>query len=132
MCLLRFKNNFLTIKYVRFASILKKTPLLKLTFAFVSIWFPLLYKQLKICSCQENIIRKLIIVFQFLRHWPTMLYKQNKNSRFSPFTLFTKYALHTFIYALCTCLEPIYSTVMLINVICAKNICTLSIFWWKC
>jgi hypothetical protein len=37
MCSLRCKNNLLTIEGVRFASILKKTPLSKLSFAFVSL-----------------------------------------------------------------------------------------------
>jgi hypothetical protein len=37
MCSLRFENNLLTIKGVRFASISKKTPLSKLSFAFVSL-----------------------------------------------------------------------------------------------
>jgi hypothetical protein len=42
MCSLRFENNFLTIEGVRFASISKKTLLLKLSFAFVSLALPLL------------------------------------------------------------------------------------------
>jgi hypothetical protein len=42
MCLLRFENNLLTIEGVRFASISKKTPLSKLSFAFVSLALPLL------------------------------------------------------------------------------------------
>ncbi len=42
MCSLRFENNFLTIEGVRFASISKKTPLSKLSFAFVSLALPLL------------------------------------------------------------------------------------------
>ncbi len=42
MCSLRFENNLLTIKGVRFASIAKKTPLSKLSFAFVSLALPLL------------------------------------------------------------------------------------------
>ncbi len=37
MCLLRFKNNLLTIEEVRFASILKKTPISKLSYAFASV-----------------------------------------------------------------------------------------------
>ncbi len=37
MCSLRFENNLLTIKGVRFASISKETPLSKLSFAFVSL-----------------------------------------------------------------------------------------------
>jgi hypothetical protein len=43
MCLLRFKNNLLTIEGVRFVSILKKAPLSKLSLAFVSISLPLLF-----------------------------------------------------------------------------------------
>ncbi len=42
MCSLRFENNLLIIKGVRFASISKKTPLSKLSFAFVSLALPLL------------------------------------------------------------------------------------------
>jgi hypothetical protein len=42
MCSLRFENNLLTIEGVRFASISKKTPLSKLSFAFVSLALPLL------------------------------------------------------------------------------------------
>jgi hypothetical protein len=42
MCSLRFENNFLTVEGVRFASIWKKTPLSKLSFAFVSLALPLL------------------------------------------------------------------------------------------
>jgi hypothetical protein len=42
MCSLRFENNLLTIEGVRFASLAKKTPLSKLTFAFVSLALPLL------------------------------------------------------------------------------------------
>jgi hypothetical protein len=42
MCSLRFENNLLTIESVRFASISKKTPLSKLSFAFVSLALPLL------------------------------------------------------------------------------------------
>ena len=42
MCSLLFENNFLTIEGVRFASISKKTPLTKLSFAFVSLALPLL------------------------------------------------------------------------------------------
>ncbi len=44
MCLLRFENNLLIIEGVRFASISKKTPLSKLSFAFVSLALPLLLK----------------------------------------------------------------------------------------
>jgi hypothetical protein len=46
MCSLRFENNLFTIEGVRFASILKKTPLSKLSFAFVSLALPLLYHTL--------------------------------------------------------------------------------------
>jgi hypothetical protein len=46
MCSLRFENNFLTIEGVRFASISKKTPLSKLSFAFVSLALLLLILQL--------------------------------------------------------------------------------------
>ncbi len=42
MCSLRFENNLLTFEGVRFASISKKTPLSKLSFAFVSLALPLL------------------------------------------------------------------------------------------
>jgi hypothetical protein len=42
MCSLRFENNLLTIEGVRFASISKKTPISKLSFAFVSLALPLL------------------------------------------------------------------------------------------
>jgi hypothetical protein len=42
MCSLRFENNLFTIEGVRFASISKKTPLSKLSFAFVSLSLPLL------------------------------------------------------------------------------------------
>jgi hypothetical protein len=37
MCSLRFENNLLAIEGVRFASISKKTPISKLSFAFVSL-----------------------------------------------------------------------------------------------
>ncbi len=37
LCSLRFESNLLTIEGVRFASISKKTPLSKLSFAFVAI-----------------------------------------------------------------------------------------------
>jgi hypothetical protein len=37
MCSLRLENNVLTIEGVRFASIWKKTPLSKLSFALVSL-----------------------------------------------------------------------------------------------
>jgi hypothetical protein len=46
MCSLRIENNLFTIKGVRFASISKKTPLSKLSFAFVSLALPLLIKGL--------------------------------------------------------------------------------------
>ena len=42
MCSLRFENNMLSSEGVRFASISKKTQLLKLSFAFVSLALPLL------------------------------------------------------------------------------------------
>jgi hypothetical protein len=42
MCSLRFENNLLTFEGVRFASISKKTPISKLSFAFVSLALPLL------------------------------------------------------------------------------------------
>jgi hypothetical protein len=47
MCSLRFENNLLTIEGVRFASISKKTPLSKLSFAFVSLALPLLVPYIK-------------------------------------------------------------------------------------
>jgi hypothetical protein len=43
MCLLCFENNLLTSEGVRFASISKKTPLSKLSFAFVSLALPFLH-----------------------------------------------------------------------------------------
>ncbi len=42
MCSLLFENNLLSSEGVRFASISKKTPLSKLSFAFVSLALPLL------------------------------------------------------------------------------------------
>ncbi len=42
MSSLRFENNLLTVEAVRFASISKKTPLSKLSFAFVLLALPLL------------------------------------------------------------------------------------------
>jgi hypothetical protein len=42
MCSLRFENNLLTFEGVRFASISKKTPVSKHSFAFVSLALPLL------------------------------------------------------------------------------------------
>ncbi len=42
MCSLRVENNLLTVEVVRFASISKKTPLSKLSFASVSLALPLL------------------------------------------------------------------------------------------
>ncbi len=44
MCSLRFENNLLTIEGIRFASISKKTPISKLSFAFVSLALPLLHE----------------------------------------------------------------------------------------
>jgi hypothetical protein len=44
MCSLRFENNLLTFEGVRFSSISKKTPLSKLSFAFVSLALPLLHE----------------------------------------------------------------------------------------
>jgi hypothetical protein len=44
MCSLCFKNNLLTIKAVRFALISKKTPLSKISFAFISLALPLLLR----------------------------------------------------------------------------------------
>jgi hypothetical protein len=44
MCSHCFENNLLTIEGVRFASISKKTPLSKLSFAFVSLALPLLFR----------------------------------------------------------------------------------------
>jgi hypothetical protein len=41
-----FRNNLLTVEDVRFASISKKTPLSKLSFAFVSLALPLLFLRL--------------------------------------------------------------------------------------
>ncbi len=42
MCSLHFENNLLSSEGVRFASISKKTPLSKRSFAFVSLALPLL------------------------------------------------------------------------------------------
>jgi hypothetical protein len=42
MCSLRFENNLLTIEGVLFTLIWKKTPLSKLSFAFVSLALPFL------------------------------------------------------------------------------------------
>ena len=42
MCSLRFENNLLSSEGVLFASILKKTLLSKLSFAFISLALPLL------------------------------------------------------------------------------------------
>ncbi len=47
-----FENNLLTIEGVRFASISKKTPLSKLSFAFVSLALPLL---LRCCYSGKNV-----------------------------------------------------------------------------
>jgi hypothetical protein len=58
MCSLCFENNLLTIEGVRFASISKKTPLSKLSFAFVSLALPLLdmlhflVSETKLCTLQ--------------------------------------------------------------------------------
>ncbi len=52
MCSLRFENNLLTFEGVRFASISKKTPLSKLSFAFVSLALPLLHENTIWTSCQ--------------------------------------------------------------------------------
>jgi hypothetical protein len=54
MCSLRFENNLLTIEDVRFASISKKTPLSKLSFAFVSLALPLL-KLMPRLGCQYRL-----------------------------------------------------------------------------
>jgi hypothetical protein len=56
MCSLRFENNLLTFEGVRFASMSKKTPISKLSFAFVSLALPLLdgillYKILVLFPC---------------------------------------------------------------------------------
>ncbi len=51
MCSLHFENNLLTIEGVRFASISKKTPLSKLSFAFVSLALPLL-------ECSDRKLKK--------------------------------------------------------------------------
>ena len=57
MCSLRFENNLLTIEGVRFASISKKTPLSKLSFAFVSLALPLLVMYTE--SRQESLESKV-------------------------------------------------------------------------
>ncbi len=57
MCSLRFENNLLTFEGVRFASISKKTPLSKLSFAFVSLALPLLKKTLP--SISESYLKKM-------------------------------------------------------------------------
>ncbi len=46
MCSLRFENSLLTFEGVRFASISKKTPLSKLSFALVLLALPLLHMTL--------------------------------------------------------------------------------------
>ncbi len=46
MCSLRFENNLLSSEGVRFASISKKTLLSKLSFAFISLALPLLFRWL--------------------------------------------------------------------------------------
>jgi hypothetical protein len=51
MCSLRFENNLLTFEGVRFASMSKKTPLSKLSFAFVSLALPLLPRLVGISWC---------------------------------------------------------------------------------
>jgi hypothetical protein len=58
MCSLRFENNLLTIEGVRFASISKKTPLSKLSFAFVSLALPLLVGSALACckACSGSIL----------------------------------------------------------------------------
>ena len=57
MCSLRFENNLLAIEGVRFASISKKTPLSKLSFAFVSLALPLLVHRVQrfLCSFKKKI-----------------------------------------------------------------------------
>ncbi len=57
MCSFRFKNNLLSIEGVRFASISKKTPLLKLSFAFVSLALPLLVQTVKIPPVHKIVLR---------------------------------------------------------------------------
>jgi hypothetical protein len=52
MCSLRFENNLLSSKGVRFASISKKKLLSKLSFAFVSLALPLLDD--KICLQEKK------------------------------------------------------------------------------
>ncbi len=47
MLSLRFENNLLTVEAVRFASISKKTPLSKLSFAFVSLALPLIDRDIR-------------------------------------------------------------------------------------
>jgi hypothetical protein len=72
MCSLRFENNLLTIESVRFASISKKTPLSKLSFAFVSLALPLLkrIKNLGIDYRKRELEKSLgyvIVVLSILR-----------------------------------------------------------------
>jgi hypothetical protein len=55
MCSLRFKNNLLTIEGVRFASISKKTPLSKLSFAFVSLTTRLFGSKFGLATALKNI-----------------------------------------------------------------------------
>jgi hypothetical protein len=63
MCSLPFENNFITIEGVRFASISKKTPLSKLSFAFVSLALPLLVLQHKTSAhCTAIGLRKLALL----------------------------------------------------------------------
>ncbi len=62
MCSLRFENNLLTIEGVRFASISKKTPLSKLSFALVSLALPLLGITSRKCHKTINVLYSSIAI----------------------------------------------------------------------
>jgi hypothetical protein len=63
MCSLRFENNLLTIEGVGFASLSKKTPFSKLSFAFVSLALPLLIET--IFSAQIADADRIMYVLNF-------------------------------------------------------------------
>ncbi len=67
MCSLRFENNLLTIKGVRFTSLSKKTPLSQLSFAFVSPALPLLLMTRTTRRLKNIKVQPLIFVYSFKR-----------------------------------------------------------------
>ncbi len=67
MCSLRFENNLLTVEGVRFASISKKTPLLKLSFAFVSLALPLLFTSCSGGAYSNVTMSYILFIFLFLK-----------------------------------------------------------------